>query len=124
MTLVPKSGTMGVKQLGALGYACMRVFGTAHLTLLCEQVPGCKRWVEAWLADLRGLKRVSISALQQRYPSAVSSGGKILIFTFLVNGEQFFTRVQVADNTGVLLVKWAGPATQYEHYLAEVNHAT
>jgi hypothetical protein len=100
----------------------MRIIKTGILASLCEQVPGCRDWVTSLLADLRGLPSSSISIIMDRYPNAIEEPGQFLVFNFSADGVQCRMRVQVAEGAGVLCVKWAGTATQYESYLAEVNY--
>jgi len=100
----------------------MRVIGTGSLSDFGARYPSCKKWTDCWLADMRGLSSPFLAVILERYPTVQLEGKRILIFTFYAEGTKYFMKIQIAEETGVLTVKWIGTATEYLGKKSEANH--
>jgi mRNA-degrading endonuclease HigB of HigAB toxin-antitoxin module len=100
----------------------MRVIGLEILAIFGDKLPGCRAWLASWLADMRGMQLPSPSAIKQRYVTATLDDDRIIVFTFHLEGIQYFMKVQVAENAGVLVIKWIGSTVDYMTYKSEVSH--
>jgi hypothetical protein len=100
----------------------MRVIGIELLATYCAKEPNCKKWINEWLADLRGKGSLSVETILFRYPRAVLEQNQFLIFTFSIDEVQYFMKVQVAQGAGVIVVKWLGNTVEYKGHLAEAGH--
>jgi hypothetical protein len=112
---------MPYRNFGPLQRNAMRVIGIGTLTAFCGRVPECKNWLGIWLADMRGMQSPSFDLIKQRYTTATQEARSI-IFTFHTKEVQYFMKVQVAVNTGVLTIVWVGSTTEYLIYKSEVSH--
>ncbi|WP_425253043.1 hypothetical protein ACPJXG_00120 [Janthinobacterium sp. NFX145] len=100
----------------------MRVIGTGALSNFSKKYPNCKKWIDCWLADMRGLPVPFLPLVLQRYPSVQRENLRGLVFKFQADGVQYYMKVKVAEGTGILTVKWVGTAVEYICYQSEENH--
>lgn len=70
-----------------------------------------KAWIESWIADIEAARWRTPQDIKDSYASASFLANRIVIFN--VKGNRYRLEVQVAYNTGVVVVKWAGTHADY-----------
>ncbi len=70
-----------------------------------------RAWIESWIADIEAAGWRTPQDIKDSYASASFLANRIVIFN--VKGNRYRLEVQVAYNTGVVVVKWAGTHADY-----------
>jgi mRNA interferase HigB len=70
-----------------------------------------RAWIENWIALVEMARWRSSQEIKARYASASFLADRVVIFN--VKGNRYRLEVQVAYNTGVVVVKWAGTHAEY-----------
>jgi len=68
-------------------------------------------WIENWIADTETARWRTPQDIKTRYPSASFLAGNVVILN--VKGNRYRLEVQVAYNTGVVVVRWMGTHAEY-----------
>jgi mRNA interferase HigB len=88
-----------------------RVINTGMLHAFCNQHADCRKWIAAWLIDLRRSTWASSHDVKAKYPSVSFLGDGRAIFN--VRGNLYRLEVLIAYQAGVVYVKWIGTHAEY-----------
>lgn len=89
----------------------MRLVGRDALDELTNAHADARAWIENWIADVEAAQWRTPQDIRDSYASASFLANRIVIFN--VKGNRYRLEVQVAYNTGVVVVKWAGTHAEY-----------
>lgn len=89
----------------------MLLVGRDRLDEFTKAHADVRAWIENWIADVEAARWRTPQDIKDRYASASILAGRVVIFN--VKGNRYRLQVQVAYNTGVVVVKWAGTHAQY-----------
>lgn len=89
----------------------MRLVGRDTLDEFTNAHADARAWIENWIADIGAARWRTPQDIRDSYASASFLANRIVIFN--VKGNRYRLEAQVAYNTGVIVVKWAG--THAEH---------
>jgi mRNA interferase HigB len=89
----------------------MRLIGREKLDEFTKAHADARAWIENWIADVEAALWRTPQDIKSSYASASFLADRIVIFN--VKGKRYRLEVQVAYNTGVVVVKWAGPHAKY-----------
>lgn len=89
----------------------MRIAGRDKLDEFVGAHADARRWIENWLADTEAMRWWSPMEIKRRYASASFLENNVVIFN--VKGSRYRLEVQVAYNTGVVVVRWVGTHAEY-----------
>jgi mRNA interferase HigB len=70
-----------------------------------------RAWIENWIADVEAARWRTPQDIKNSYASASFLANRTVIFN--VKGTRYRLEVQIAYNTGVVVVKWAGTHADY-----------
>ena len=70
-----------------------------------------RAWIENWIALAETTRWRSPQDIKARYASVSFLADRVVVFN--VRGNRYRLEVQVAYNTGVVVVKWAGTHAEY-----------
>lgn len=90
----------------------MRLVGRELLKRFCSAQPDCRRWVNAWVADVQGNKWQTPQDIKDRYSTVSFLADKIVIFN--VRGNNYRLVVKVAYAVQVVSVRWIGTHAEYD----------
>jgi mRNA interferase HigB len=68
-------------------------------------------WIENWMAVVEAARWRSPQDIKNCYSSASFLANRVVIFN--VKGNRYRLETQVAYNTGVVVVRWAGTHAEY-----------
>lgn len=89
----------------------MILIGLEKLKQFTQKHASARGWIRNWIADVRGVKWQGPQDIKKRYASASFLSDNVVIFN--VKGSDFRLEVQVAYNTGKVILKWAGTHAEY-----------
>lgn len=89
----------------------MLLVGRDRLDEFTETHADASAWIENWIADAEIARWRSPQDIRNRYASASFLANRIVIFN--VKGNRYRLETQVAYNTGVVVVRWAGTHAEY-----------
>lgn len=89
----------------------MRLVGRNTLDEFTNAHSDARAWIENWIADTEAARWRTPQDIKNSYASASFLSNRIVIFN--VKGNRYRLEVQVAYNTGVVIVKWAGTHANY-----------
>ena len=89
----------------------MRLVGRNTLDVFIRAHADARAWTENWIADIEAAQWRTPQDIRNSYASASFLADRIVIFN--VKGNRYRLEVQVAYNTGVVIVKWAGTHADY-----------
>ena len=89
----------------------MRLVGREQLDEFTQAHADARAWIENWIADIEAVRWCTPQDIKESYASASFLPDRIVIFN--VKGNRYRIEVQVAYNTGVVVVKWAGTHADY-----------
>lgn len=92
----------------------MNVLGKKKLFEFGERHAAALQAIEAWLAEAEAEQWQSPKDIKERYPSASILPDNHVIFN--IKGSRYRLEVQVAYNTGVILVKRIGTHAEYDRW--------
>ena len=89
----------------------MRLVGRETLDEFTNAHADARAWIENWIADVEAARWRTPQEIKESYASASFLASRVVIFN--VKGNRYRLEVQVAYNTGVVVVKWAGTHAEY-----------
>lgn len=89
----------------------MRLVGRDRLNEFVKTHADARAWIENWIADVEAARWRTPQDIKGSYASASILADRVVIFN--VKGNRYRLEVQVAYNTGVAVVKWAGTHAEY-----------
>lgn len=89
----------------------MRLVGRNTLDEFIRAHADARAWTENWIADTEAAQWRTPQDIKNSYASASFLANRIIIFN--VKGNRYRLEVQVAYNTGVVIVNWAGTHADY-----------
>ncbi|MBI3916547.1 MAG: type II toxin-antitoxin system HigB family toxin [Betaproteobacteria bacterium] len=89
----------------------MRLVGREQLDEFTKAHADARAWIENWIADIEAVRWRTPQDIKESYASASFLADRIVIFN--VKGNRYRVEVQVAYNTGVVVVRWAGTHADY-----------
>ncbi len=89
----------------------MILIGREKLQQFIRKHSNARSWVQAWLAEVEKFKWQGPQDIKKRYANASFLSDNVVIFD--VKGSNYRLEVQVAYNTGKVIVKWAGTHAEY-----------
>jgi len=89
----------------------MRLVGRNTLDEFTNAHSDARAWIENWIADTEAARWRTPQDIKNSYVSASFLPNRMVIFN--VKGNRYRLKVQVAYNTGVVIVKWAGTHADY-----------
>jgi len=89
----------------------MRLIGRERLDEFTQTHADARAWIETWIADVEAVRWSAPQDIKESYASASFLTDRIVIFN--VKGNRYRLEVQVAYNTGVVVVRWAGTHADY-----------
>jgi len=89
----------------------MRLVGRDQLDEFAKAHADARAWSENWIADVETARWCTPQDIKNSYASASFLANRVVIFN--VRGNRYRLEVQVAYNTGVVVVKWAGTHADY-----------
>jgi len=89
----------------------MRLVGRNKLNEFASAHADARAWIENWIADTEAARWRTPQDIKNSYSSASFLSDRIVIFN--VKGNRYRLEVQVAYNTGIVIVRWAGTHADY-----------
>ncbi len=89
----------------------MRLVGRENLDEFTKTHADARAWIENWIADVESARWRTPQDIKDSYASASFLADRIVIFN--VKGSRYRLQVQVAYNTGIVVIKWAGTHAEY-----------
>lgn len=89
----------------------MRIVGRDKLYDFAGAHGDARSWIENWIADTEAARWRTPRDIKGFYASASFLAGNVVIFN--VKGNRYWLEVQVAYNTGVVVVRWMGTHAEY-----------
>jgi mRNA interferase HigB len=89
----------------------MRIVGRDKLDDFVGAHADARPWIENWIADTETARWRTPQDIKTQYASASFLAGNVVIFN--VKGKRYRLEVQVAYNTGVVVVRWIGTHSEY-----------
>jgi len=89
----------------------MRIVGRGKLDEFCLSHADSRDWVSNWIADTNSTTWRKPQDIRGQYASASFLAGNRVIFN--VKGNRYRMEVQVAYNTGVVIIQWVGTHAEY-----------
>lgn len=89
----------------------MRLVGREKLDEFTKAHADTRAWIENWIADAESARWRTPQDIKASYASASFLANRIVIFN--VKGNRYRLEVQVAYNTGVVVVKLAETHAEY-----------
>ena len=89
----------------------MLLVGRDRLDEFTKAHADARAWIENWIADVGAARWHSPQDIKGSYASASFLADRVVIFN--VKGNRYRLEVQVAYNTGVVVVRWAGTHAEY-----------
>jgi mRNA interferase HigB len=90
----------------------MKLVGREVLERFCEAQPDCRRWISAWITDVRGSTWRSPQDIKDKYVSVSFLADSVVIFN--VRGNNYRLVVRVAYGVRVVFVQWIGTHAEYD----------
>ena len=89
----------------------MLLVGRDRLDEFIKAHADARAWIENWINDVEAARWRTPQDIKSSYASVSILANRIVIFN--VKGNRYRLEVQVAYNTGVVVVKWAGTHAEY-----------
>lgn len=89
----------------------MLIVGRDRLDEFTKAHADARAWIENWIADVEAVEWRAPQDIKDRYASASFLADRVVIFN--VKGNRYRLEVQVAYNTAVIVVRWAGTHADY-----------
>jgi mRNA interferase HigB len=93
------------------GVEALRIIGLRVLKDFCDAHADCREWIENWISDVESQNWKTPQQIKDRYASASFLADRVVIFN--VRGNNYRLEVQVAFNSGVVLIRWIGTHAEY-----------
>jgi mRNA interferase HigB len=89
----------------------MRVVGRETLVHFRDQHADVRDWIDNWLADVESAQWRTPQDIKRTYSTASFLSANLVIFN--VKGNNYRLEVQVAYQTGIVVIRWAGTHAEY-----------
>ena len=89
----------------------MRIVGRDKLDKFCRVHADSRIWMNNWIADTNSASWRTPQDIKAQYVTASFLDGNRVIFN--VKGNRYRLEVQLAYNTGVVVVRWIGTHAEY-----------
>jgi len=89
----------------------MKVLGKKVLSSLSDRHADCREWISNWVDDVEASVWRSPQDIKSRYPAASFLAENVVIFN--VRGNRYRLETNIAYQTGIVLVRWAGTHAEY-----------
>lgn len=89
----------------------MRIVGRKKLDDFAGAHADARSWIENWIADAEAARWRTPQDIKSLYASASFLAENVVIFN--VKGNRYRLEVQVAYNTGVVVVRWMNTHAEY-----------
>ena len=89
----------------------MRIVGRDKLDEFVGVHADARPWITNWIADTEAARWGTSADIKRSYASASFLAKNVVIFN--VKGNRYRLEVQVAYNTGVIVIRWAGTHAEY-----------
>lgn len=89
----------------------MPIVGRDKLDEFVGDHADARSWIEIWIADTEVVRWRTPQDIKVAYSSASFLADRVVIFN--VKGKHYRLEVQVAYNTGVVVVRWVGTHAEY-----------
>ena len=89
----------------------MRIVGRNKLDEFCHAHADSQGWCSNWIADTNSVRWQTPQDIKSRYASASFLAENRVIFN--VKGNKYRMEVQVAYNTGIIIIQWIGTHAEY-----------
>lgn len=89
----------------------MTLLGINKLDVFIRKHSDARGWIENWTSDVKNAKWKAPHDIKKRYASASILPENTMIFN--VKGNRYRMEVQVAFQTGHVVVKWVGTHSEY-----------
>jgi len=89
----------------------MLLVGRDRLDEFTKAHADARAWIENWIANVEAARWRSPQDIKNSYSSASFLANRVVIFN--VKGNRYRLETQVAFNTGVVVVRWAGTHAEY-----------
>ena len=89
----------------------MRIVGRDKLDKFCRDHADSRIWMNNWIADTNSASWRTPQDIKAQYVTASFLAGNRVIFN--VTGNRYRLEVQLAYNTGVVVVHWIGTHAEY-----------
>ena len=89
----------------------MRIVGRDKLDEFAGAHADARAWIEKWIADCEAIRWQTPQEIKARHASASFLADRVVIFN--VKGNRYRLEVQVAYNTGVVVIRWIGTHAEY-----------
>jgi mRNA interferase HigB len=93
----------------------MRLVGREKLDEFVSAHADARAWIENWIADVESARWLTPQDIKNCYASASFLAERHVIFN--VRGNRYRLEVQIAFNTGIVVVKWVGTHADYSKRL-------
>ena len=94
----------------------MRIVGRDKLDEFCRDYADSRKWISNWIADSNSTNWRTPQDIKDQYASVSILAGNRVIFN--VKGNHYRMEVQVAYNTGVIVILWIGTHAEYTKRLS------
>jgi mRNA interferase HigB len=89
----------------------MRLVGRDKLDEWSDAHADARSWIANWIADTEAARWRAPQDIKRVYASASFLANNIVIFN--VKGNRYRIEVQIAYNTGIVVIRWAGTHAEY-----------
>jgi mRNA interferase HigB len=89
----------------------MVIVGREKLEAFVKAHADTRSWIATWIANTEAAKWRVPQEIKSAYASASFIAANVVIFN--VKGKKYRLEAQVAYNTGVIVIRWAGTHAQY-----------
>lgn len=89
----------------------MRLVGREKLDAFVSAHADARAWIENWIADAESAEWRTPQEIKSSYASASFLAERIVNFN--VKGNRYRLEVQIAFNTSLVIVRWAGTHAEY-----------
>lgn len=89
----------------------MRLVGREKLDEFVGAHADARAWIENWIADVESARWLTPQDVKNCYASASFLAERHVIFN--VKGNRYRLEVQIAFNTGIVVVRWVGTHADY-----------
>lgn len=89
----------------------MHIAGRDKLDEFAGAHADARSWIENWIADTETARWLTPQSIKDSYSSASFLVARVVIFN--VKGNHYRLEVQVAYNTGLVVVRWIGTHAEY-----------
>jgi len=94
----------------------MRIVGRDELAGFSSVHADAREWIANWLADAEAARWQTPQEIKRSYASASFLPHNLVIFN--VKGNRYRLEVQIAYQTGVVVVRWVGTHAEYTKRLS------